>query len=113
VDRPEFDLASYWAARSARYERDIYRAEATLRLSPAARDRLALWWGAVGRAALAGPSDCGADDHQPITATVPIETIDHAVFQVLRLGSGCDVMAPDELRDIVAAEVGALARTYR
>ncbi|WP_353526439.1 WCX domain-containing protein [Nocardia seriolae] len=44
---------------------------------------------------------------------LPIESIDRSVPYLLRLGSGAEVLAPEELRHAMAAEVAAMARVYR
>ncbi|WP_436772745.1 WYL domain-containing protein [Yinghuangia sp. YIM S09857] len=43
---------------------------------------------------------------------MPIESIDHAHGEFLRLGANVEVLAPAELRDRVAATVRTLARRY-
>jgi len=112
-DRPAgFDLAAYWREWSARYERDVYRDEAVLRLSPAAVRLLPGWWGPVAAEAAArtaGPPDAAGW----VRARVPIETVEHATAQVLRLGAGVEVLAPARLRERVAAHAAAMVALYR
>jgi predicted DNA-binding transcriptional regulator YafY len=45
-------------------------------------------------------------------ATVPIESVDHAHGEFLRLGTDVEVLEPAELRDRIAGTVAALSRTY-
>ncbi|MFF2308361.1 WYL domain-containing protein [Streptomyces sp. NPDC058128] len=45
-------------------------------------------------------------------ARVPIESIDHAHGEFLRLGTDVEVMAPAELRDRIAETVRTLATRY-
>ncbi|WP_405902452.1 WYL domain-containing protein [Streptomyces sp. NBC_00656] len=45
-------------------------------------------------------------------ARVPIESIDHAHGEFLRLGAGIEALAPAELRDRIAATVRTLATRY-
>ena len=44
--------------------------------------------------------------------TVPIESIDHAVGEFLRLGADAEVLSPAELRDRVAATAEQLTLLY-
>ncbi|MEU0936786.1 WYL domain-containing protein [Embleya sp. NPDC005971] len=47
-----------------------------------------------------------------VEAVVPIEGIEHACGELLRLGIDVEVVAPDELRRAMADKVGVLARAY-
>ena len=111
--RPEdFDLAASWQTWARRFEENSYRAEATVRLGPRARELLPyLAAPAVNRAIaqLAAPPD--ADGW--ITATIPIESHDHAIGDLLKLGAEVEVLAPPELRERMARTVETLARRYR
>ncbi|MFC7583024.1 WYL domain-containing protein [Nonomuraea antimicrobica] len=44
---------------------------------------------------------------------MPIESIEHAVGELLRLGTDAEVLAPAELRERLAATTYALAERYR
>lgn len=43
---------------------------------------------------------------------MPIESVDHAHGEFLRLGTDIEVLAPAELRDRVAATVRTLTKNY-
>ena len=108
----DFDLAAHWQTRARRFEAGSYRGEATVRLGPRARELLPYVAApAVNRAvaAAANPPD-GAGW---LTATIPIESLDHAIGDLLKLGAEVEVLAPPELRDRMAETVEALARRYR
>ncbi|MEU9285635.1 WYL domain-containing protein [Streptomyces sp. NPDC048275] len=45
-------------------------------------------------------------------ATVPIESVDHAHDEFLRLGAAIEVLEPAELRNRIARTVAALAHLY-
>jgi len=45
-------------------------------------------------------------------ARVPIESIEHAHGEFLRLGADVEVMAPAELRDRIATTIRTLATRY-
>jgi predicted DNA-binding transcriptional regulator YafY len=107
-----FDLAGYWRAYLADFRDRLYQDEATLRLSPAGRDRLRESMSAAVISAVeagAGPPD----EHGWITAAVPIESVTHAHGEFLRLGAEAEVVAPAELRDMMCRTAEALAGLYR
>lgn len=112
-DRPVgFDLAGYWQEHITDFRTRLYTGEAVIRLSPAGRRRLAeLMAGPVVAAVerTAGPPD----DEGWVTATVPIESLQHAESEMLRLGPEVEVRSPAELRDRLVAAVRGLAARYR
>jgi predicted DNA-binding transcriptional regulator YafY len=112
-ERPEgFDLAANWRSWSHGYETRVYRYEATVRLSARGRELLPYLLGPlVTRAAEATASPPDADGW--VRAVLPIESIPHAVGDLLRLGAEVEVLAPDELRERIAETIGTLAVTYR
>lgn len=105
-----FDLASYWTAWSKDFEARLYTGEATLRLSSRGMWMLGQLPQAVGEMAMrtAGPPS----NEGWVTAQVPIESIDHAAGEVLKLGVECEVLEPPELRARLAQIVGRLAGVY-
>ena len=111
-ERPDgFDLAGFWEAWSQRFQSSLYRAEAVVRLSARGRQLLFLLGPVASRAAQAsaGPPDAGGW----IRVTLPIESIEHAHRELLRLGADVEVLAPPELRRQMALTAEALARRYR
>ncbi|MFD9590553.1 helix-turn-helix transcriptional regulator [Streptomyces sp. NPDC059980] len=103
--RPDdFDLTAYWT----RYQRDfhdrLHRAEAVLRIAPGADPG-----GLTGRAV----EDNGRTEADGWTrVTVPIESVDRAHDEFLRLGTAIEVLEPPELRARLGATVAELARRY-
>jgi predicted DNA-binding transcriptional regulator YafY len=112
-ERPaDFDLIAFWQQWSQSFEARMYRGEATIRLSPRGRELLPyLAAPAVARSVeeTAGPPDRDGW----VRAVIPIESIEHACGELLRLGAGVEVLAPAELWARVAGVVGELARMYR
>lgn len=108
--RPQgFDLAAWWTAWSRDFEQRLYQGTAQLRVSPSGLRRLASLAPAVGEAAArtAGP----ADSDGWMSVEIPIESIDHAAGDVLRLGTEAEVLSPPELRARMAelsARLGAI-----
>ncbi|MET0417256.1 MAG: YafY family protein, partial [Actinoplanes sp.] len=108
---PGFDLAAYWREWTERYEQSVYRANATVRMTVEALDRMVYVFppemSRVARAS-AGPPD--ADGW--VVTTVPIESIRHGHIELLKLGADAEVLEPAELRDRFAETARGLAATY-
>lgn len=109
--RPErFDLAAYWAEWAAEFEARLYTGKAVLKLAPEGMKRLALLPAAV--AATARRTARAPDRRGWRRVEFPIESVDHAVSEVLRLGPYAEVVSPPELRDRIAGVAAALAALY-
>lgn len=91
-----FDLAGYWNSYVADFRTRLHTGEALVRLTPEGARRLGVT-----------PASGGWTEAQ-----VPIESIDHAHGEFLRLGSDVEVVAPAELRDRIAATVRTLVTRY-
>lgn len=106
---PRFDLAAYWSEWSKDFEARLYKAVATLRLSPIGVKRLSLLPPAIGEMAartMSKPNKAGW-----VRVEIPIESVAHAAGEILRLGPHAEVLAPPELRTRMrelTAEIGAL-----
>ena len=107
---PRFDLQRYWRRFAADFEARITSgAEARVRARPAALRELARLNHATAKAvARARPID-RAGWH---VVTLPIESIDAAVGELLRLGPDVEALAPAALRKALARTVRALAAVY-
>jgi predicted DNA-binding transcriptional regulator YafY len=105
-----FDLSAYWNESTRRFERDIYRSTAEVRLSPRGRKLLrsenAAVEDAIDQAAHA------IDDRGWLQVTIPIESLGHAAGQLLSLGSDVEVLGPPELRERVRDTARAVAEVY-
>ncbi|MCI3271135.1 helix-turn-helix transcriptional regulator [Streptomyces cylindrosporus] len=97
--RPDdFDLAAYWAAYQRDFHDRLYQGEAVVRLAPGVRLPRAV----EGR----------TDEDGWTVATVPIESVERAHGEFLRLGADIEVLEPPELRSHIAATVSELAGRY-
>jgi predicted DNA-binding transcriptional regulator YafY len=109
VERPDdFDLAAWWSASSAEFDRSMLRETVRLRLSPAAARRLPkVLDHLAARDALdaAGPPD----DEGWTTVEVLVESAEIAGHQLLALGGHVEALDPPVLRALLAAEGQALA----
>ncbi|RKT85369.1 Predicted DNA-binding transcriptional regulator YafY, contains an HTH and WYL domains [Saccharopolyspora antimicrobica] len=106
-----FDLADHWKSYLERFDSRRHSGEAVVKLSPRAFDRLPhLVEPMVVRAAR---RTAGAPDERGwIRVTVPIESVDQALPEFLKLGADAEVLAPVELRDRITATLGELTRLY-
>ncbi|GAA2824911.1 YafY family protein [Kitasatospora sp. CM 4170] len=91
-----FDLAAHWRRHLADFRARLHTGEALVRLTPEGARRLGVT-----------PEGDGWTE-----ARVPIESIDHAHGEFLRLGTEIEVVAPPELRDRIAGTVRTLAARY-
>lgn len=103
--RPEdFGLAAYWTAYQRDFHDRLHQGEAVVRVAPGAQ--------LSGPAARAAETNARPDKDGWIQATVPIESIDHAHAEFLRLGTDIEVLAPAELRERIARTAAELAERY-
>jgi predicted DNA-binding transcriptional regulator YafY len=107
---PGFDLAAWWRESTARFEAGVYTAQARLRVTESGLARLCRFSPAVADAALdtAAPTQ----DDGWVEVTVPIESIEHAAQEMLRLGPEAEVLAPAALRQAVHHAALRLLRLY-
>jgi predicted DNA-binding transcriptional regulator YafY len=109
--RPCFDLATYWASYVEDFRSRLYPDSAAVRLSPAGRARARSVLGDVAAQAIEDTA-CppGADGW--VRANVPIESLEHAQAELLRLGPEIEVLEPGELRQRMVRTVAGLAHLY-
>ncbi|MEV7405626.1 WYL domain-containing protein [Streptomyces sp. NPDC091267] len=91
-----FHLAGYWSSCLADFRARLHTAEALVRLTPEGARRLGVT-----------PTGGGWTE-----ARIPIESIDHAHREFLRLGTEVEVMAPAELRNRIAETARTLVTRY-
>lgn len=109
--RPKsFDLAAYWQGWAKEFEARLYTSKAVLKLSPEGMRRLALLPAAV--AAMAKQTARAPDKAGWRRVEIPIESVNHAVSDVLRLEAEVEVLSPPALRQRVGAVVSRLSATY-
>lgn len=110
-ERPDgFDLEAHWADYQREYEQRIFRATATIRLSTDGRSLLFLLGTVAARAGHQVMEQPDADGWA--RTTVPIESVRHAHHALLQLGADVEVLAPADLRELVAGSARALAQRY-
>lgn len=106
---PGFDLAAYWREAAARFEADIYRERARVRLSPAGVTRMQQL-GPVAEAALAG---AGAPDGEGwVAVDLPVESVARACEELLKLGAEVEAIEPAELRKALRRTAEKMLEIY-
>ncbi|GAA4830010.1 WYL domain-containing protein [Saccharopolyspora rosea] len=107
-----FDLAAFWDSHVADFGRSLLTDHIRVRLSPTGLRRLPVLVdeeAARGADASAGE----ADESGWVTATMPVESLDVAYEQMLRLGPEVEVLDPPELRRRMADAASRLTALYR
>lgn len=103
--RPKrFDLAEHWKQSMTELEGKRRGYPVVLAVKAGAAKRLMGWL----RATPSGGSDAAAPGDGWTTMRVEFEDLGQARFMVLGLGARARVVEPAELRDAVAAEIGAM-----
>lgn len=104
-ERPQdFMLAEYWTASTRRFEAELQRERATVRLTPLGMVQL--------RNLGLMPIETRPEADGWTRVTLPIETIDQATQELLRLGAEAEVIMPLALRDRLAETVQRLSALY-
>jgi predicted DNA-binding transcriptional regulator YafY len=104
----DFDLVRFWSESSRAYEVGLYRETALLRVSPRGLARLEQL-GATVAEAVRGQAK-PADRDGWTTVEVPIESIEQAEVDFLRLGTEAEILKPEELRRRFATAARAMAK---
>lgn len=105
----KFDLARYWTRSARDFETRILMERASVRISPKG---LLLLRETSAAAAEAVDSDGAPEASGWISATIPIESVDYASLQLLRLGAEVEILAPRELRRAIGLEAAKIARMH-
>jgi predicted DNA-binding transcriptional regulator YafY len=109
--RPKrFDLEQYWTQSIERFEAGLYRGTARLRVTPLGLKRLRQLSAAVAEAADRAAKK--ADARGRVCVTIPIESIEHAAVELLRLGAEGEVLEPMALRKRIGDVARAMARQH-
>ncbi len=110
-ERPRaFDLAGFWAASTAAYERDRPGVDVTLRVDP---ERLGALEAAVSATAMASATLVEEPDPAGWTRIrLRMESIEWAIGDLLPVGGGVEVLEPAEVRRGIVAAARAVIDQY-
>ena len=111
AQRPaRFDLARFWASWSRDFEARIFSERAVVKLSPLGRRSLGEISPVAAEAVEAQHRACKPAGW--VKAEIPIESVELAARQLLRLGAEVEVLEPAALRTAIAREAGNVAALY-
>ena len=97
---------------SRAYEVGLYRSEAVLRVSPSGMPKLDLLGSVVAQAA--AETAAPADRDGWVRVVIPIESIDQAAADLIRLGTEVEVLDPPELRHRIRGDrAGAFSAVWQ
>jgi predicted DNA-binding transcriptional regulator YafY len=110
--RPKrFDLATFWKDATQRFETEIYRGLATVRVTRRGMKRLSELSAAVSEAA--ARTAMPDPEHEGWTkVTIPTESDEHAAEQLLSIGADVQVLEPAGLRNRMKTLIGTIAALY-
>ncbi|NUS55030.1 MAG: YafY family transcriptional regulator [Streptomycetaceae bacterium] len=106
-----FSLPEYWAGWAERFEDELYRVPAVVRLSPRARLAVAALFGPYRENAVAETASTPDADGW-VRAVLPLESLRYGAHELLQLGAEAEVLGPPELRRALAAQARAVAVMY-
>jgi len=115
IKRPKnFQLAAYWAQSIERFECELYKGRATLLATPAGLRHLRVLSSAIANsiAKLPPVTDKEARSDGRVEVTIPIESIEDASLQLLRLAAQVEVLRPAELRRAMVAKLKEIGKIY-
>jgi predicted DNA-binding transcriptional regulator YafY len=113
-----FELARYWQGYLANFRAHLHRADAVVRLAPAAAARLSGAAELSDEVRLSGAAELSDEVRLSdeaggwVRAVVPIESVEQACGEFLALGADIEVLEPPELRTRLAAAARATAALY-
>ncbi len=115
-ERPApFDLVTHWSAAEATFEAGLRRVPVTVRVRVDALGALDYALGGISRPGLdaAGRGGPPSDGAGWTRLSFPVESLETAHDDLLRLGGRVEVLAPPELRDRLRATIAEMADRYR
>jgi predicted DNA-binding transcriptional regulator YafY len=106
----DFDLAAYWVRSSRAFEIESYRESATIRLSPRGRSLLELLGPYVVDAVA---KTAGKPDRRGwVRCTIPLESAEFGIRELMRLGEDVEVISPAALRTQMVATLRKMMLHY-
>ncbi len=107
-----FDLATAWAQCAREFEERIYTTSMTARISQLGLDRIRAFLSPFQVAAIRSAVPV-LDAAGWATVDIPVESLDHALWDVLKMAPHLVVLEPLELRQRVAGTATQLAGLHR
>ncbi len=109
--RPQrFDLPAYWSESIRRFEADLYTGHAVVQATPQGVKQLRQLSSAVAKALAAQLPQKPATE--PLRLKIPIESLEHASYQLLRMAPDVEVLSPVALRRAMVQRLQAIQACY-
>jgi predicted DNA-binding transcriptional regulator YafY len=99
----QFDLARHWTKSVARFETELYKGHAEILATPTGLKLLRYQNAAVARVAASAPKPRRQDGRVPLR--IPIESVEQAAGQLIRLAPEVEVTGPPPLRRALLARL--------
>jgi predicted DNA-binding transcriptional regulator YafY len=106
----DFDLAAHWSKSSREYELGNYSGTALVKLSPRGRSLISLLGPYVEAAVVKTAGR--PDKHGWIRCTIPVESGDFGIRELLRMGEEMEVLGPAPFRSQVEQALRRILRAY-
>jgi predicted DNA-binding transcriptional regulator YafY len=111
----KFELARYWAESIRRFERELYQGHAVVMATPAGLKGLSYLSSAVAKAVADARTLSAKDGRRRdgrVKVSMPIESIEHATAQLMRLAPEVEAVEPAALRRSLMARLEETCRLY-
>jgi predicted DNA-binding transcriptional regulator YafY len=109
----QYDLPSFWQTATQRFEAEIYRDEAIVKVSEAGLRMLRALSPAVAAAVHRQVDPQRVKAGTWVQLRIPIESVQHATLQLISLGADLVVIEPKTLRVAMRSTVAQMAAHYR
>jgi predicted DNA-binding transcriptional regulator YafY len=106
----KFELARYWSESIRRFERELYQGSAVVLATPAGLKAMRYLSSAVARAVAEADAPPGPDGR--VKLSIPIESIQHATGQMMRLSPDVEAIEPAALRQSLLERLRQTCRLY-
>jgi|SRR5215469_5739329 len=107
----DFDLSSHWEMASRAYEADTYSDRASVKLSPKGWSRLELLGPFVTEEAKRTATK--PDKRGWIRCTLPVESGEYGVRELMRLGDELEIVGPAHIRALMHETLTSMAQRHR
>lgn len=105
-----FDLSAYWAESIQRFEAELYQGHAVVQVTPLGVKQLRQLSSAVAMAVATQASTAAPDG--TVRLKIPIETLENASYQLLRMAPNVVVLSPAALRTCILRRLQAIQACY-
>lgn len=106
----KFELARYWSESIRRFENALYKTSAVVLATPVGVKWLRQLSSAVAKAVVEARDAAAVQGR--VRLSIPIESVEHATGQLLRLAPEVEVIEPPALRQLIVERLRRISRRY-